>query len=126
MFDLEQQMAEWRNRLASALGDDTRALDELESHLRDEIDGLVRKGNTLETAVQHAVAKLGESEMLAREFGKNSQPWWPIYAWSAVMLLVVGGSLIGSQFIVDAGNSLLLGIHVASITIGYVLSYGIG
>jgi hypothetical protein len=128
MPDLESHIAPWRNRLAAALGDGGKTLDELEGHLRDEIHALMQKGTPLDTAVNLAMAKLGAPEALAQEFGKNTQWWWPIYIWGAVLLLVVIAVLvlIGVRLPGADGDRFLLLIHIAGVTIGYVLSFGVG
>ena len=45
-------------------------IDELESHLRDEVERLTRGGLPLDQAWPQAVARLGGPEQLAAEFAK--------------------------------------------------------
>lgn len=46
------------------------SLDELESHLRDEVEHLMRSGLNSEQAFQSAVERLGRAEILQPEFTK--------------------------------------------------------
>ena len=78
MFDLEQQIASWREQFVLALPNRSDVLDELESHLRDETDRLIRAGQSPEQAWQIATAKLGDAKTMAEEFAKTSpSPWLP-------------------------------------------------
>lgn len=48
MPEMEQRIAQWRSNLAETTGCSNEVLDELESHLREEIQQLVRTGHTEE------------------------------------------------------------------------------
>jgi hypothetical protein len=125
MFDMEQRIADWRTQISAALASEPAAVEELESHLRDEIEALVRKGNTPQAATDLAIARLGAPEALAGEFAKNARPWWPVYAWGAGLAAVL---LLSLSWVpgMRGADDLLLGAHIASIMAGYVLCYGIG
>ena len=69
-FNLETAISEWRERLAATGLKSRETLDELESHLRDDIDDLLRSGKTVEDAFELAVARVGRSVALAEEFSK--------------------------------------------------------
>ncbi len=60
MFDLEKALTTWRRFLASGRGLDSDDLDELEAHLRDEIDALLREGLPPERAFRRALAQMGD------------------------------------------------------------------
>ena len=69
MFNLEQAIADWRRRAAwEGLASDV--LDELESHLRDEIARQICDGAEPGRAFQNAVHLLGETAQLNEEFAK--------------------------------------------------------
>jgi hypothetical protein len=70
MFDLNKAVAEWRHSLAEAANIGDEELDELESHLFDEMDQLASAGLLAEEAFQQAVARLGDIGKLNREFSK--------------------------------------------------------
>lgn len=127
MPEREQQILEWRRNLENAIGPDPAVLDELESHLRDEIDNLVRQGRSADDAFQAAILQLGTPAELKVEFGKVARPWWPVRLVLAGTFLAIGGFLvlIGSTGVGAAGDGLLL-THVVAVTIGYLLTYGLG
>ena len=68
MFDPENAIAEWRRQMtAEGVGDADR-LDELESHLRDEIAGNMRLGLDPARAFAISVERMGEASRLEAEF----------------------------------------------------------
>ena len=70
MFELEAEIPAWRRTLESgALSKDV--LDELESHLRDDIGGRMQAGHTAEEAFNGAVQRLGDAHALEREFRRD-------------------------------------------------------
>jgi len=70
MFNLELSILEWRSQMLSS-GIGSRALlDELEMHLRDEIEQQKQFGANLEDAFQHAVEQIGSAEFVGAEFQK--------------------------------------------------------
>jgi hypothetical protein len=70
MFDLEQAIAEWRRRMAAGGLESSELLDELESHLRDDIERQVRLGADGRHAYEAAVERLGRPGALQLEFAK--------------------------------------------------------
>jgi hypothetical protein len=109
MFNLEHEIAQWRGRLAvGSMPDET--IDELESHLRDEVSRQLRDGQVGSQAFELAVAQLGEVRELQREFaaaddslwglvrrtfhrtnaGVAHSRWLNVLAWAGVVLGVVG------------------------------------
>lgn len=71
MRDLEQRIAEWRRQMAAAGIKSAPILDELESHLREEIERQVRAGLNPEQAFQAAAQKIGSASALKNEFRKT-------------------------------------------------------
>ena len=70
MFDLEKAIAEWRREML-ATGIKTPApLEELESHLREEIERQVKSGLDELSAFHLAVQKIGAPSSLQTEFKK--------------------------------------------------------
>ena len=71
MFELEHGIASWRQEML-AVGIKTPVpLDELESHLRDEIERQLRTGSSAEGAFKAAVQQLGQAHALRVEFNKT-------------------------------------------------------
>ena len=74
MFNLGKAIEPWRGRMmAGGLGE-PEVLDELESHLRDDIEQRERQGLSGEAAFSAAVEALGQAPALQREFNKMNPP----------------------------------------------------
>ena len=70
MFNLESSITNWREKMFAA-GISAAALDELESHLREEIDRQLHLKLSSREAFTLAVEKIGPANALNHEFGKN-------------------------------------------------------
>jgi hypothetical protein len=74
MFDPEQAISEWRKQML-AVGIKTPVpLEELEIHLREEIERQMKLGASAQQAFGNAVEKIGQAPELKREFKKVSAP----------------------------------------------------
>jgi hypothetical protein len=71
MFDLEQSIVEWRRQMLAAGIKTPVPLEELESHLREEIGGQIQSGMPEEQAFGIAVKNIGQAGPLKKEF-KNA------------------------------------------------------
>ena len=76
MHNLEQLIAEWRKTMMTAHNIGRETLDELENHLRENVDQLVQSGMAEPEAFQRAVTQLGGARTIASEFQKLDQPTW--------------------------------------------------
>lgn len=75
--DLERRIEEWRGHLDRARAVGTADADELESHLREQIDALRAAGLDEDEAFLIAVKRLGELDAISREFARtNSGKLW--------------------------------------------------
>jgi hypothetical protein len=74
MFNLDQAIAEWRRQMNSAGLKSREILDELESHLREDVEQQMRSGIAAKTAFDEAVLRVGAAEKLNQEFGKITLP----------------------------------------------------
>jgi hypothetical protein len=72
MFDLKTATANWRRKMTTAGIKSREVLDELESHLREDIEQQMRSGASDEQAFVNAVRRVGAGEELNQEFGKIS------------------------------------------------------
>jgi hypothetical protein len=72
MRDLDQLIAAWRRELSAGGIKSPQALDELESHLREDVQRRVKAGATTEQAFESAVRRLGSIDALNVEFRKGS------------------------------------------------------
>jgi hypothetical protein len=70
MFNLEQSITEWRRQMLNAGIKTPVPMEELESHLREDIDNQVRAGASAQQAFDAAVLGIGRAGLLRREFAK--------------------------------------------------------
>lgn len=74
MFNLNQALATWRQQMVSGGITSPEVLDELESHLRDDVEEQVGAGAEAEKAFDAAVRRLGPAAALKKEFTKSRLP----------------------------------------------------
>jgi hypothetical protein len=90
MRSLELSIAEWRQNMSAARGVVPDTLDELESHLRETVEQLMRSGVSEAEAFQCAVTQLGSPAVMAREFRKLSAfNWSPVRVIGAVWVVAI-------------------------------------
>jgi hypothetical protein len=70
MFDLEQSIAEWRRQMRAAGIKTPVPLEELESHLREEIERQTESGLSEMEAFKASVQKIGPAQAVQNEFRK--------------------------------------------------------
>jgi hypothetical protein len=70
---VESQIAEWRAYVARGPAVNGRDVDELEDHLRDQMDELDGVGLTADEAFLVAVSRLGDLDALSREFASEQR-----------------------------------------------------
>src|SRR4051812_39318173 len=68
MFNLDQAIATWRRQMAAGGVNSPEVLDELESHLRDDLERQMQSGSSEEQAFQAAVHQIGQAGVLKKEF----------------------------------------------------------
>ena len=68
MFDLEQSIADWRQQMLAAGIQTPAPLDELESHLRDDIAEQKKSGMSEPMAFEAAVQRIGRADEIKAEF----------------------------------------------------------
>ncbi len=66
-FDLERQIGLWRETLGRAAGLPAEDLQELEDHLRDEVDSLLSGGLAEDEAFLIALKRIGDAHEVARQ-----------------------------------------------------------
>jgi hypothetical protein len=67
---LNSAIEQWRSHMAEGGLHTTEVLDELESHLRDDIDAQIAAGMGEQQAFATSAARLGQADMLKKEFDK--------------------------------------------------------
>jgi hypothetical protein len=126
MRDLEKQIATWRRTMSSASAHRPELLDELEAHLRDEIDRLLAAGIPAGEVFQIATSKLGAPASVAAEFDKlTGRAWLPVKI--ARLLVAVIAALVGAAFLFKLEKAgILLVTHAFTVTLGYSALFIIG
>ncbi len=71
MFDLEKAIADWRRQMLAADIKTPVPLEELEAHLRDEIERQMKSAMNEQTAFEIAAGRIGQAGLLKMEFKKN-------------------------------------------------------
>lgn len=74
MFDLENAIAEWRTQISVAGVKKKEIVDELESHLRDDIEQEIRGGQSPQEAFKLAAGRIGKASEVENEFAKINRP----------------------------------------------------
>jgi hypothetical protein len=73
MRNVDLKIGEWRSRMAAGGIKSSAVLDELESHLREEIERQIRLGSDEVKAFEIAAQKIGGSDLLKAEFAKVAE-----------------------------------------------------
>jgi hypothetical protein len=76
MFNLEQSIAEWRRQMLAAGIKNINVVEELESHLREDVRRQVQSGKSEQQAFESAVQQVGSAKLLKREFAKLGGKKW--------------------------------------------------
>jgi hypothetical protein len=129
MPELEARIREWKQSLSVALGGAQEIVDELESHLREEIHQQIQAGQPPETALTIAQAKLGRPRDLAAEFARATptEVWLPIWVClgPTIMLFVFLAWAFLLPKLLANGQELLVA-HVALLLAGHLLAWYAG
>jgi hypothetical protein len=109
MFDLSKEITKWRKTLSEKQMCYISDLDELESHLKDEIDQLKSHGLSEQEAFLVGTHRLGKPDALADEFAKvNESLWlrtkcfWGIYALFAYITANYAAETLSKTFLLLA------------------------
>lgn len=99
MFDLEKSIAEWRRQMLAAGIKTPVPLEELESHLREDIERQTRLGLSTQQAFDNTVRNIGQPIALESEFKKvEGKQMKQIFIISAGVI----GVLVGMAFAMPA------------------------
>ena len=142
MFDLEHAIADWRKQMLAAGIQTPVPLEELEIHLREEIEQQSKSRLNEQEAFNSAVQKIGQASLLKTEFkkaggfigwlGENKSArinrifvalWLAHCSW---MLLMIAPSILVGVYAPSFSRaaSVLSGIFVA-LTGGYIYLCGV-
>jgi hypothetical protein len=105
MSNLEKNISDWRKQLAAGGIKSPAVLDELESHLREDVEKLRRSGMELPDAFNAAEKKIGAAELLRREFEKTSSKRWRVdhermYSMLLAVFVTFNLATIGGGFVI--------------------------
>ena len=130
MFDLDKQIASWRQRFLNDSAFYSDEVEELENHVRDAVERFVAEGYTERDAFLEATRLLGDPTMLRREY-KNSRPvierlFVPaaVVAVATFLLPILAVTLAGIDWWQTAiyytilsplGHALLTGLHFLAV-----------
>jgi len=92
MFDLEQSIAAWRKQMLSAGIKTPVPLEELESHLRDDVEQQMQSGIDAPQAFANSVRRLGHADRLKSEFKKTCGAHGHAWLWFGPLPLL--GTLV--------------------------------
>ena len=90
MFDLEAQITEWRQQMRTAGINAPVPLDELEGHLRDDVEQRMGSGSSAPEALAAAIERVGPPGSLKHEFekfGGTKEARLRKYLWSRSLLV---------------------------------------
>jgi len=99
MFDLEKSISEWRRQMRAAGIKTPVPLDELEGHLRDEVDRQMNAGLSAQCAFNLATQQIGRPLPLKNEFKKIQRN---IMTKIALTLIGIFGILFGPGILLPA------------------------
>ena len=98
MFDLKQSMTNWRRQMRAAGIKTPVPLEELESHLHEEIGQLVKSGLDEQSAFHTAVQKIGPVQAIRNEFKKVEEAR-PGRSWRMFEILFLATALLYPFFV---------------------------
>ncbi|HLX68434.1 MAG TPA: Clp protease N-terminal domain-containing protein [Verrucomicrobiae bacterium] len=114
MFDLEKSIAEWRRQMIAGGIKSRAVLDELESHLREDVEQRMRSGTPVEKAFEEAVQQVGQADQLKLEFGKVELPRTTVSP-----RLINRGCVAMGVFVMLTGMWLLFDVSIAEKVLGF-------
>ena len=92
MFNLDQAVLEWRRQMLAAGIKTPVPLEELEIHLREDIERQLNSGANEQQALEIAAQRIGKAKMIKDEFGKNRSTI-EVRDWKLKQRLSAGGLL---------------------------------
>lgn len=100
MFNLEPSIAEWRRQMLAAGIKMPVPLEELENHLREEIERQMKSGLNEQKAFEISVQTIGQPKTLNSEFKKTKRN-----IMKKMMIIGAGaiGIAVGMAFVTPAG-----------------------
>ena len=101
MFNLENKIVEWRQQMLTAGIRTPVPLEELESHLRDEIERQMKSGMNEQKAFAISVRQIGRPKALNSEFKKGDRTFMNR---RLIILAGIVGLLLGTMMILPSAR----------------------
>lgn len=102
MFNPESAISTWRNQLSASGIISSEILDELESHLRDDMDRRLRSGAGPEQAFREAARRVGSPEILRVEYDKIGNQERKFMKRSLMFIIAFIGVMVGMALVMPA------------------------
>jgi hypothetical protein len=118
MFDLEKSIADWRGQMLAAGIKTPVPLEELESHLREEIERQTKSGLSEAEAFNSAVQKIGQVSLLKTEFKKAGCSGISMKATRTIIIIAIAHSALwwaSFAILKMSGFNLFDSIHNSSV-----------
>jgi len=124
MFHLEQSIVEWRKQLLAAGIKTPVPLEELEIHLREEIERQMRSGLNEQQSFEISAARIGEAALIKNEFKKIETTRINMMR-TIAMLMALFGTVFGGAMILPAlGQWRDRGVlYLGPLLVGSVLAF---
>jgi hypothetical protein len=130
MFNLEKSIVEWRKQMLAAGIKTPVPLEELESHLREDIEQRTKSGSDEQTAFAAAVQKIGLGGTLMNEFQKiepargSRRQYLFLEIWFLASTLVIPLVMVSQAFFMKDGpfSDMTLGQQTASLAAAFTFS----
>ena len=127
MFDLNEALSDWRKSMVREGVKSSPVLDELESHLREEIRCRVKAGAAEQEAFREALARMGSANTLRDEFDKIDSVSRFLTGAFLLWLGLVGLLAVSRGLrLLDGRAGPLLTLHVLTLTSGYLAAFMAG
>lgn len=99
MFNLDQAISEWRKQMLAAGIKTPVPLEELESHLREDIAQQMQSGLNEQKAFEVSIQRIGQPQAIQREFKKVETKQM-----KRILIISAGvvGILVGMAFVMPA------------------------
>src|SRR5665213_2450090 len=94
MFNLDQSISDWRRRMLAGGVKNPGVLDELESHLREDVARQAQSGIGGEEAFEAAARRIGEARALKAEFAKTGRKRYAFVCFLLGLILFFSGETI--------------------------------
>jgi hypothetical protein len=120
MFDLEKQIAAWRKQMLAAGIQSPVPLDELEIHLREEIEQQTKSGTSERQAFNLATQNMGHPNTLKQEFRRATMKNWRPLKFLSIFcgLTIAAAGCIGLGQTLQEGAIKAWLIHGGTVAIG--------